>query len=169
MIHLVEGIDWLDTDFKGVVEKVVKNACEHTMRHGNMPATLLVIGKGIVEQYEVPEGHQEMASFFINTVEEKRDKAEMYIFLTETWSLTLSVENEEEIKKYMLNPHEIADSPNKTERLTFQAASKTDFLAGYTEIHRIGDTLELTDITIDEDIETDAIANVADLLLPMVK
>lgn len=141
------------------------------VKHGTFSPVLIVIIDGDYLIMNVPDGQSEMAGFFIEKVEDFRGRATAYIFITETWSLSLSTTDIEEIKKYTFNPGLIVGNPFKEERLAFYGATRKASYSGYVPfVHEDDGSITAKDLIFDEDLEeTEAFVNIADLLLPMVQ
>lgn len=162
--HLVEK----DAPLEEIVNVTIKSAKDAAVVDGNVDPSLVVIGQmGHVVVENVPEGHYEMAKFFTDKVEEFRG-AHAYVFVTESWTLEVSTDDEREINKYINNPDSIAENPFKEECISFHAATADEALEGSVRITRDDAGHAIIGETKIEQAK-EHFSNVADLLIPMVK
>jgi hypothetical protein len=169
-VGVIVGLDELiggTESFKDIVESAVRVAKDTVLSDGDVQPCLVIIKDTKAYIIPVPDGHQEMASFFVDMVE-KYKGCRGYIFITESWALHVSTEDFKEVSKYLQNPDSIALNPFKEERLTFHAATHDESFEGYVEMTRDDDGNLVLGNTVYE-VVSEHFTNVADLLLPMVK
>lgn len=166
----VSGLVESEADIESIIKEAISQSCDALVKDGAFSSLLIVISKDKdYTVYEVPDGTMNMAQLFTYAVEKHRGATRAYIFITETWSLSLSTENMAVVREYMNNPSLIADNPFKKERLTFYSTTEGGSLSGFIPFERDDSgIIQMGELEFD-DTASISFANVADLLLPMME
>jgi hypothetical protein len=156
------------SSLKDILDAVLDESREVIERDGEVDPALIILEEP-PRVLDIPEGHQEMAAFFVNAADKYRG-SRGYVFITESWSLSVSTEDMNEVNKYLFDPTSIALNPFRKERIVFNAKSKDESYEGYIELERDEEGKAVLGKTVFENEKKEHFgANVADLLETMVE
>lgn len=153
--------------FKELVRYLVEKGAQQLLQEGETTTRVYVVKDSKMSVYAIPDGREQMVRVFLDIVE-KNKEADGYVFITESWSLSIPKDDTEAVAYYMNDPESIALNPFKEEGLTFTANGYGQQIDGHILFTRGEDgSILLGELEYDEPgepLDTD----VSQLLKPMI-